>query len=395
MSDFHLSVDYGTSNTVAVLSWPDGKSRPLHFGPSAVHAAPDGRLSTGNDAIRASRSDPSGLEPNPKRRIDDGEVLLGASALPVAALIAATLSVVRLEAERVAGGPIPVFTMTIPAGWAGPRRAVLAEAATLAGLPEPVFVPEPVAAASYFVTQAAARVPSGGYAVVYDLGAGTFDVSVVRRHGDAFEVLAVDGLDDVGGLDLDQVLIERIGAALTDEERDAWRNLLAPTDNAAMRARHELWRDVRDAKEALSRQPSASLYLPLVDREVHVVREEFERHATSILEPTTVTMMRAVADSGVGAQELAGVFLVGGASRTPLVTTLAHRASGIAPIAVEQPELVVAEGGLRASVFTSAPPPAPAPPHPTRTIAVPPSSPCPEPPGTPRRRDDSSPKPKV
>ncbi|TQL74728.1 Hsp70 protein [Stackebrandtia endophytica] len=353
---------------MAVLSWHDERPRVLHFGPSAllasaVHSDGAGRLSTGNDAVRAGRSNPSGFEPHPKRRIDDGEVLLGASTHPVAELIAATLSTVRVEAERVSNGPIDELVMTIPAGWATPRRSVLAEAASLAELPEPTFVPEPVAAASYFATRAQAPIPDGGTAVVYDLGAGTFDVTVVRRTGTDFEVLAVNGLDDLGGIDLDQVLIELIGASLNHERRDVWRRLLAPADATAMRARHELWRDVRDAREALSRQPNADIYLPLVDHQVHINREEFEQHAAVVLGPTITTMMRAVGDSGIPPADLAGVLLVGGASRTPLIATLVHRAVTIAPTTVEQPELVVADGGLCAAPIDQ--PSATAPPRPT------------------------------
>ncbi|MEV4137174.1 hypothetical protein AB0J72_34005 [Dactylosporangium sp. NPDC049742] len=75
-SGYRLAVDYGTSNTVAVLRWPDGRTRPLLFGsspllPSAVQNA-DGRLLTGQDARNAARADPASHEPNPKRRIDDG-----------------------------------------------------------------------------------------------------------------------------------------------------------------------------------------------------------------------------------------------------------------------------------------------------------------------------------
>src|SRR3954462_7014120 len=91
-----LGVDFGTSNTVAVAQWPDGRSRPLLVDgspllPSAVYAEPDGRLIVGGDAVHSARFDPARFEPNPKRRIDDGDVLLGEQELPVVDLIAAVL----------------------------------------------------------------------------------------------------------------------------------------------------------------------------------------------------------------------------------------------------------------------------------------------------------------
>ncbi|WP_412537823.1 Hsp70 family protein [Longispora sp. K20-0274] len=350
MSEFGLGVDYGTSHTVAVLRWPDGRCRPLHFGasellPSAVYAAGDGTLVTGADALRAGRRDPAGLEPNPKRRIDDGEVLLGAAPVPVTGLVAATLRTVLAEAVRVAGAAPAEVTVTCPAGWAGPRRAVLSAALGEAGFAHVALVSEPVAAATYFVSRSGADIPVGRCAVVYDLGAGTFDASVVRRTDTGFEVLATGGLD-VGGLDLDAVVVDLVGRSVAGSDPEPWRRLSSPDGPADLRARHALWTEARHAKEALSRQSTALVHVPLVDREVPVGREEFEAAVAGLLGRTALAMMRTVADAGIGWAEVAGVFLVGGASRVPLVATVVHRACGIAPTTLEQPELVVAEGSL-------------------------------------------------
>jgi hypothetical protein len=113
------------------------------------------------------------------------------------------------------------------------------------------------------------------------------------------------------------------------------------------RHRRLLWDDVRVAKERLSRAQSADLVLPLLNAEVHLTREELERLAQPLLEQTVKVTQGAMrwADKR-GARATAGVFLVGGASRIPLLATLLHRALGQAPVAIEQPELVVAEGSL-------------------------------------------------
>ncbi|HEY1174830.1 MAG TPA: Hsp70 family protein, partial [Phytomonospora sp.] len=363
-----LGIDYGTSHTVAVLAWPDGRRRPLHFGsspllPSAVHAGTT--VQTGQDALRAGLGDPAGLEPNPKRRVDDGEVLLGETAHSVADLIAATLRTVWDEAVRVTERPPTDVVLTHPADWGAVRRGLLAEAARRAGIPSPAYLPEPVAAATFFVNEARARVPAGSLAVVYDLGAGTFDASLVRRPGEGFEVLATGGLGDVGGLDLDGVVVDRIGAVVSRDDPAMWRRLTRPANPAESRARHALWTEARNAKEALSRQASAHLFVPLLDRDLPVSREEFERDATPLLERTTATMTALVERSGVAWPQVAAVFLVGGSSRVPLAATLVHRACGIAPTVVEQPELVVAEGGVLAAKpkprKKTAPPAAPAP----------------------------------
>src|SRR5581483_6188324 len=160
--------------------------------PSAVYATPDGRLLAGPDAERAATLDAARLEPNPKRRIDDTTTLLGDRSVTLVELIAATLGRVGEEARRAAGAVPAEVVLTYPAAWGAPRRSPLAHAAARAGLPAPTRVPEPIAAAAYFTTVLGHRVPVGHLLVVYDLGAGTLDVSVVRRLADGFEVLAVD-----------------------------------------------------------------------------------------------------------------------------------------------------------------------------------------------------------
>jgi len=163
---FQLGVDFGTSHTVAVLRWPDGRAKPLLFDgspllPSAVYLDATGQLLVGRDALDSARLEPSRLEPNPKRRIDEGSVLLGDHALPVADVIAAVLGVVRTEAIRTAGKRPAVVTLTCPAAWGAPRRRVLLDAAVRAGLGDVRMVEEPVAAATYFAQVLGYRMPIG------------------------------------------------------------------------------------------------------------------------------------------------------------------------------------------------------------------------------------------
>src|SRR5262245_39069194 len=104
---FVLGVDFGTSNTVAMLRRPDGRVAPLLFDggpvlPSAVCAAPGGGLSVGRDALHHGRHRPDALELNPKRRIDDGAVLLGVDEYPVPDVVGAVFDRVGHEAARVA-----------------------------------------------------------------------------------------------------------------------------------------------------------------------------------------------------------------------------------------------------------------------------------------------------
>jgi Hsp70 protein len=382
VSGFRLGIDYGTSNTVAVLRWPDGRTRPLLFDsspllPSAVYLTPEGALLCGRDAQHSTRLDPTRYEPNPKRHIGEGSLLLGGHDVPLVRAIAATLARVRDEAVRTAG-PAPLeVTITYPAAWAALRRGVLVEAATLAGLPAPTLVPEPVAASAYFATMLGHRVAPGNVVVVYDMGAGTLDVSAVRPTPTGFEVGAVDGLPDFGGLDLDALVVEQARPAVDDA---TWQRLTAPTDPADRRYFRALWDDARTAKEMLSRTTSASLPLPLVDRDAVVSRESFEAAArprlTRAAQLTTSVLTRA----GAPVDALAGLFLVGGSSRVPMVATVLHHVTGIAPTVLEQPELVVAEGALHAAPRQLAAAPA----SPPFAAPIPPAvPPAPAPPVSP------------
>ncbi|MFD0557074.1 Hsp70 family protein [Stackebrandtia endophytica] len=350
MTGFRLGIDYGTSNTVAMLASSDGRRRPLLFNgspllSSMVYADVDGRLLTGTDAVRAARSHPARAEPSPKARIADGEIRLGDEDLPVTALIAATLRTVVREAERVTGEPLSTATVTYPAQWAMTRRDLLVEAAGRAGLSSPVLLPEPVASARYFASLESAQVGDGQSLVVYDLGAGTCDVAVVRRDGSGFEPLAIGGLGDVGGSDLDSVVTGLLGAVLSETDPEAWRRL-SVGDADDLRYRRALWGEAKDAKESLSRLSSAYVRVPILDRDLLVSREQFESAARPLIEQTAQLVKQVMTRSVVAQSQVAGLFLVGGASRVPLVATVIHQTTGIAPTILDQPELVVAEGCL-------------------------------------------------
>jgi molecular chaperone DnaK len=351
MSSADLAIDYGTSNTVAVARGADGRSRQLLFDgspllPSAVYADPADGMRTGRDAVRSARLEPARYEPNPKRRIDESEVLLGEQAFAVTDLIAHTLRTVGAEAVRVTGGPVGRVVVTHPVAWGRVRRRILARACVEAGLPEPTLVAEPVAAAAYFAGLPDVRLAPGQAVTVYDLGAGTFDVSVLARGANGFESLGHQGLDDVGGLDLDGLVVAHAVAVVGRANPALWQRLTNPRDADDRRHHRLLWDDARFAKEALSRQHSATFPLALTGTDASITRAEFEALAHPMLARTVEVTAATIAQTGLAADRFAGVFLVGGGSRIPLVATLLHQRQRIAPTALEQPELAVAEGAL-------------------------------------------------
>ncbi|MFB9906673.1 Hsp70 family protein [Allokutzneria oryzae] len=347
-----LSVDFGTSNTVAAVRTAPGlPPRLLSVDgwpvlPSAVWLAPDGNLVVGRDAERQARLDPSRYEPNPKRRIDDVEVLLGDRVIPVVELIAAVLRRVADEARRQLGGEPDRVVLTHPADWRLIRCNTLRAAARAAGWSGPVqLLAEPVAAAAHF-SQNGAVVEPGQALVVYDLGGGTTDTTVVQRIGqDGWQVLAEAGLSDVGGADFDQALTEHVRATV-DRDHPLWTEIRRPGTAAARRAARTLADDLRAGKEALSRYPQTDIPLPDPLPDAHVTRAELEALVRPGIERTVSLLSSTIAASGLERSRLAGIYLVGGGTRMPLVAQVISERLGVLPVAVESPESTVAVGAL-------------------------------------------------
>src|SRR5258706_1105986 len=142
---FAIGVDLGTSNTVAVVRWPDGRTRPLLVDgapimPSGVYVDENGRLHVGRDAYRLAGLDPSRFEPNPKRRIDEPTVLLADHQVATVDLLAAILAAVARAAVEAVGF-LPSALLTYPAALGSRRRDRLATAARRAGWPPGMLVP--------------------------------------------------------------------------------------------------------------------------------------------------------------------------------------------------------------------------------------------------------------
>ncbi|MGC4835460.1 Hsp70 family protein [Micromonospora vinacea] len=392
---FALGVDLGTSNTVAVLRWPDGRTRPLlmdgqPLSPSAVYADPDGTLHTGWDARRLAQADPARFEANPKRRVDEPTVRLGDRAYPPADLLAAVLAAVGRAAVGAVGF-LPPAVVTCPAAWDATRRQVLADALLRAGWPQAAehtlagptppgtrLLREPVAAARYYTQVLHRPVPVGGAIAVFDFGGGTLDVAVLRNEGadpwgdSGFSVVADGGLPDLGGLDLDAALVRRVGELVGERHAAQWARLTGPADPAQRRDQVRLWDEVRGAKETLSRSSTAPVAVPGVAETIQLTRADVERVATPLLSRAVQRAREVIAAAGLSPDQLAGLFLVGGSSRIPLVARMLHAELGIAPTVLDQPELPVAEGALTdlplrkalpAPAYAGAPlaPPAPAP----------------------------------
>jgi actin-like ATPase involved in cell morphogenesis len=364
-----LGVDFGTHHTVATVLRDDGRRHQLLFEgspllPSGIYIDNESSLHVGRDAAREGRRRPERYERNPKLRLDGATILLGDQEVPVREAVAAVLRRVIGECSAVAGAPRSV-TITVPAGWGPARRHVIGDAAGMAGAASPVLLPEPVAAARYFVEVLGRELAVGQALVVFDLGAGTFDASAVARTGDGFEVLAVDGSDRIGGHYLDQALVDHLGGRFTGtgDRAARWRALLDPDGDAErLRQRFALYDEVREAKERLSRHSSTEIAVPGFAAEELLTRAELDLLARPLLAQAVEITKAVIREAGFAPERLAGLFMVGGASRMPLAATMVHQELGIAPTLIEQPELVVSEGAVAIASTPAPPSPVPAPP---------------------------------
>ncbi|MBP2180493.1 type VII secretion-associated protein [Amycolatopsis magusensis] len=366
-----VAVDFGTSSTCVVASI-NGREpqvvvvdgQPLMS--SAVYAAPDGTLFVGQEAERQAAVDPSRFEPNPKRRVDEGELLLGDTVLRVLDAVNAVLRRAVDEARRVAGGAeVGLLVLTHPADWGAIRTRLLRQAAGRLAH-EVALVPEPVAAAVFHASTFAATEVNqertvefsgrpGETIAVLDLGGGTVDVSVVRRmpRGPAdrrggFQVLATRGDPSFGGADVDQALLEHVGGLVAGSDPAAWRQLVEGRELADRRRRRVLRQDVRGAKETLSRHTYTDVPMPPPFADAHVTREDLEKLIAAPLGRAVELTAAAIDEAGLRPKQLTAIFLVGGSSRIPMVSRLVHERTGVVPTTLDQPETVVARGALRA-----------------------------------------------
>jgi type VII secretion-associated protein (TIGR03931 family) len=356
-----VAVDFGTTSTCVVVSVDGGEPQVVMVEggspvmPSAVFAAADGTLFVGQEAERQAAIDPARYEPNPKRRIDEGDLLLGNTVLGVVDVVRAVLQRAVGEARRVAGGaPVDLLVLTHPADWGAVRTRVLRQAGNGLGT-DLALVPEPVAAAVFHAARHG--LAEGAAIAVLDLGGGTVDVSVVRKalsHQEAgagptgFRVLATHGDPNFGGADIDQLLLDHIGSTFTGQDRAGWHALMSGQDMSDRRRRRMLRQDVRGAKETLSRHTYTDVPLPPPFPDAHVTRADLEKLLAEPLGRAAALTADTIGATGLRPDQLAAVFLVGGSSRIPLIARLVRERTGVLPTTLDAPETVVCRGALRA-----------------------------------------------
>ncbi|GAA2128345.1 hypothetical protein GCM10009782_12660 [Glycomyces algeriensis] len=240
-----------------------------------------------------------------------------------------------------------VVVLAVPATWTSTRRRAHAEAAANAGFDPSFLVSEPEAAARQYAEVRGDEAASQAPIVVCNIGAGSCHVGVVSRESDHYTVEAAKSADDIGGREFDRLLLEHLASRHRQADPEFWARAGDPAETAL---RAEVLDEVRRAREHLTDHPSVAVSLPGLARDLRLTREDAELCLTPALLRTVDLVEEAMRDSGVEADQLAGVLLVGGVSRMPLVAAVLGHHLGVEPVRPDLPDLVIAEGAALAGL---------------------------------------------
>jgi molecular chaperone DnaK len=353
-AQYGLGIDLGTTHTAAAVL-TGGRVESVRLGtrrmeiPSAVFAAEDGAILVGEAAERRGQDEPARLAREFKRRMGDPvPIIAGGVPFSAQALTAKLLRHVLDSVARQQGGPPSDVAMTYPAHWGQYKRERLDEAIRLADIGPVQLLTEPEAVARRHAR--ARRIEPGQTVVVYDLGGGTFDVAVLRRVGDGFELLGTpEGVDQLGGADFDEAVFAHMLAAI-DGGVDRSDPETAP-------ALARLRRDCVEAKESLSFDTEVTVPVAVPGRyaRVRLSRTEFEAMIAPSVQDTVEATRRALRSAGVSAGELTAVLMAGGSSRIPMIARVLGEQFGGRVGADSHPEHSVAIGAAWSTGLAVAP----------------------------------------
>ena len=352
-------IDLGTTNSL-VASVRSGQADTLadaegrHLLPSVVRYFPDGSHVVGYEAKAAAAEDPLNTIASVKRLMGRGvgdvrslgsglpyEFVGSESGMPLIRTAAGDLSPVqvsahilealRARAEQALGGELHGVVITVPAYFDDAQRQATKDAGRLAGLNVMRLLNEPTAAAVAYGLDRR----SDGVIVVYDLGGGTFDVSVLRLNKGVFEVLSTAGDTALGGDDMDRAIAEWI------------MQQAGIADDAGHHQMRRLMRDACAAKEALTEAGSVPLDIELADGshwQGELTREQMDALVEPLVRKTLGPCRRALRDAGVAAADIDEVVMVGGSTRVPKVRDSVGEFFGRTPLTDIDPDKVVAVG---------------------------------------------------
>jgi molecular chaperone DnaK (HSP70) len=346
-----VGIDLGTTNSVVATVDDSGSVVVLpsasgaEITPSVVYFEPDGSVLVGSAAVRASATDPDNSVRLVKRAMgtEFPLCLRGQDHTPesISALILRHLAGVGAADVSQGAARKVRAVITVPAYFGTREREATHQAGLIAGLDVLELLDEPVAAAAHYGLTAGDQT-----LLVYDLGGGTFDTTVLRIRSGAVEVLATDGHHELGGADVDIRLLDLITERLGDQLSSAELDELAE-DTTLFGA---LAQEVEAAKKDLSASPSRDVRVatPGGEATVTLTREDLDAACGDLYGTTADIMGRVLRAARLNARNLDQVIMVGGSSRIPALSARLAALLGQDPRLFE-PDLAVAKGAaLRA-----------------------------------------------
>jgi len=354
-----VGIDLGTTNSLVATvrsgiadTLPDKQGR--HLLPSVVHYRQDAEPEVGDAALEAAADDPLNTIASVKRLMGRGvedikrlgnllpyEFSPGASAMPRINTAAGERSPVEVSAEilkslkhraeATLGDMLTGAVITVPAYFDDAQRQATKDAARLAGMNVLRLLNEPTAAAVAYGLDRAAE----GVFAIYDLGGGTFDISILRLNRGVFEVLATAGDSALGGDDMDHAIADWM-----------WR-AAGMNEHADHKLQRRLLRDARAAKQALTDAQSVPVQVLRPDGSFWhgtLARTTLEQLVDPLIDRTIAPTRRALKDAGLKAHDIQEVVMVGGATRMPRVREKVETFFARTPLTSIDPDKVVAIG---------------------------------------------------
>ncbi len=343
-----IGIDLGTTNScVAVLEGGDPVVIPNAEGgrttPSIVAFAKDGERLVGSSAKRQAVANPAKTVSSIKRHMGDSyKVDIDGKSYSPQEISAMVLAKLKSDAENYLGEKVTQAVITVPAYFSDAQRQATKDAGKIAGLEVMRIINEPTAAALAYGLDKADN--KGQKILIYDLGGGTFDVSILEIEDGVFEVLATNGDTMLGGDDFDKKIMDYVLAEFKKSE-----GIDLSKDAATMQRIKEA---AEKAKIDLSGVTKTNINLPFITMtdsgpkhiDIDLTRAKFDALTADLVNRTVIPVKKALSDAGLDIGKIDKVILVGGSTRIPAVVDAVKKATGKEPFKGINPDECVAIG---------------------------------------------------
>jgi molecular chaperone DnaK (HSP70) len=346
-----LGIDFGTCYSSAALLL-DNIATPINAPltpgysfPSSIFITQHREILVGQAAENNRQKKPQSYRREFKRDLGSPDpYTLGDVLMLPEELITEVLKKLKLEAEKVSQArgirSLTDVLITVPATYNAYKRGLMQKAGEKAGFSQVKILEEPVAAAIYYSQHS--QINDGDIVLVYDLGGGTFDATLIQKQGDKYQILAMPvGLANCGGTDFDRSIYQHLISSCSPELRQQ----LEPKN--AWLARAIVGDLCRDLKHQLSEQLEASIFIPMGLGQVEtfdLTRSRFEQMISPLILETLDCCDRLLKSAGKDDRQINRMLLVGGSSRIPYVKAAIEQKFKLSPFLVDKPELAVCLG---------------------------------------------------